>query len=46
MINVGEALKPYKADPTNDKKKEELNDRIYELAHAIRDSIKHGWRGL
>jgi hypothetical protein len=46
MINVGEALKSYKADPINDKKKEELNDRIYELAHAIRDSIKQGWRGL
>ena len=46
MINVGKALQPYKAQPADGKTKEELNDRIYELAHAIRDSIKRGWRGL
>jgi hypothetical protein len=44
MVAVKEALEPYKASPT-DKTRAALNETIYKLAHAIRDSIKRGWRG-
>jgi hypothetical protein len=43
MVKVGKALDAYKKS-ANVAKKDELNDAIYNLAHAIRDSIRRGWR--
>jgi hypothetical protein len=46
MVKVGHAIGQYNATPASEEKKKALNVEIYELADAIKASVKRGWRGL
>ena len=44
MVKLGKALNAYKAAPADKKVRDDLQDAVYELAHAIRDGIEAAWK--
>ena len=44
MKHLGKAMLDYKDNPDNQKKKEDFHGAIYDVAHAIRDSISANWQ--
>ncbi len=43
MKTLGKAMLNYKAHPDNEQEKKDFHGAIYDVAHAIRDSISANW---
>jgi hypothetical protein len=43
MVRVGETLSAYKANPDDQQVQGEMDNSIYDLAHAIRSGIESNW---
>lgn len=46
MVAIGDILPAYKAAPKDVQTNADLDNAIYDLAHAIRNGIESGWRSI